>query len=258
MSIADKLATIAENIPKVYQAGYDKGVAEGDDSYYDTFWDDYQDYGNRVDYENAFVGRGWTAKNFKPKYDMRPTGRGAVYMFGRNAFANDKGEIVDLTELLEKSGVTLDFSNAEYAGYAFNGNYIKRVPIIDGSKTLKNLNEVFNYAYVLEVIDGLILQADGSNTFNLTFNGTVFLREITIIEGVIGSSISIQSIHLNKHTITNVINHLSDTTSELTASFSRTAVNNAFETAEGKKDGSTSAEWLALVATKPNWTISLN
>ena len=50
---------------------------------------------------------------------------------------------------------------------------------------------------------------------------------------------------------------LTDTASGKTITFSKTAVNKAFETSAGANDGSTSAEWLALVGTKPNWTISL-
>ena len=50
---------------------------------------------------------------------------------------------------------------------------------------------------------------------------------------------------------------LSTTTTGLTVTFSKTAVDKAFETAEGANDGSTSPEWLALVATRPNWGIGL-
>lgn len=62
---------------------------------------------------------------------------------------------------------------------------------------------------------------------------------------------------LSKPSITSIINCLSTTTSGLTVTLSKTAVNNAFETSEGVADGSTSQEWLNLVATKTNWTISL-
>lgn len=60
MSIADKLTQIAENEQKVFDAGK---KAE-----YDRFWDALQENGNRINYEYAFGGRGWTAETFKPKY----------------------------------------------------------------------------------------------------------------------------------------------------------------------------------------------
>ena len=53
------------------------------------------------------------------------------------------------------------------------------------------------------------------------------------------------------------MNILSDTASGKTLTLSLTAVNNAFETSAGAKDGSTSAEWTALVDAKTNWTITL-
>lgn len=62
---------------------------------------------------------------------------------------------------------------------------------------------------------------------------------------------------LSKASLTSIINGLSAETAELTVTLSQIAVNNAFETAEGLADGSASEEWLALIATKPNWTISL-
>ena len=53
-----------------FEAGKEEGAREE----YDRFWDVYQDYGNRIDYTNAFGGnyRGcyWTEDTLKPKYDM--------------------------------------------------------------------------------------------------------------------------------------------------------------------------------------------
>ena len=60
MSIADKLTTVAENVPKVYEAGR---KAE-----YDAEWDERQEYGNRIDHRYFFAGNGWTSYTFNPKY----------------------------------------------------------------------------------------------------------------------------------------------------------------------------------------------
>jgi hypothetical protein len=57
--------------------------------------------------------------------------------------------------------------------------------------------------------------------------------------------------------LTNIVNALSTTTTGLFVTLRKDAVNKAFETSEGAMDGSTSDEWLALAATKANWTISL-
>jgi hypothetical protein len=83
------------------------------------------------------------------------------------------------------------------------------------------------------------------------FNSTTRLENITI-DGVIPQSIAFaQSTKLNKASIQSIISHLSDTASGMTLTLSKMAVNNAFE------GGSTGDEWLNLVSTKPNWTISL-
>lgn len=55
---------LAEKINEVYEAGK---KAE-----YDSFWDAYQENGNRRDYSNAFYNK-WNDETFKPKYDIIAT-----------------------------------------------------------------------------------------------------------------------------------------------------------------------------------------
>ena len=60
MSIAEDLLTIAENVPRVHRAGYDK--AESD------FWDGLQNHGNRTYYGQVFRGAGF--EDILPKYSF--------------------------------------------------------------------------------------------------------------------------------------------------------------------------------------------
>lgn len=62
MSIAEKELLLKKDFDDVYEAGKQ---AE-----YDKFWDAYQDNGNRVIYNYAFAGVGWTDENFKPKHNI--------------------------------------------------------------------------------------------------------------------------------------------------------------------------------------------
>lgn len=75
MNIAEQLRTIEDNVPKVYQAGYDDGAAAGGggggDNYYDTFWDTFQDNGERANYQNAFWS--WDGSICNPKYGIQGT-----------------------------------------------------------------------------------------------------------------------------------------------------------------------------------------
>lgn len=78
------------------------------------------------------------------------------------------------------------------------------------------------------------------------------------IEGTIGQNgFNVSWSPLSKASLISVINALSDTTTGLTVTLRLAAVNTAFETTAGAADGSTSDEWTALIATKPNWTINL-
>ena len=62
---------------------------------------------------------------------------------------------------------------------------------------------------------------------------------------------------LSKDSIISLMACLSDEAIGKTLTLNQAAVNTAFETSKGTADGSTSAEWLALVEAHSNWTISL-
>ena len=173
MSIAEKLTTIAENEPKVFEAGK---KAE-----YDEFWDAFQNNGNRTDYYAGF--RGWNGVSFKPKYNIKPA---TAYML--LAYFDDgkaSADRIDLVEHLEELGVTLDFSNTTNFQYAFWTCRINRIGIIDTRKA-SALNQTFDI-YSGHTIDKLILKADGSQTFSNTFRSASVLKNLTI-EGVIGKN----------------------------------------------------------------------
>ncbi len=63
MSIAEDLLTIAENVPRVHQAGYAK--CESD------FCEAFQNHGTRDNYEYAF--NFWDKEYIRPKYKVVPT-----------------------------------------------------------------------------------------------------------------------------------------------------------------------------------------
>ena len=112
------------------------------------------------------------------------------------------------------------------------------------------------YYCTAKYIEKIIVSA--STQYNNTFR---FFQNIEHcpFEGVIAQNgvDFTQSTKLDKESLSSVITCLSSTTTGLKVTLSKIAVNKAFETSEGANDGSTSAEWLALVNTKTNWTISL-
>lgn len=203
MAIAEKLTTIAENTPRVYEAG------KRDE--HKAFWDEYTLNGNRGNYRYAFAGYGWTDANFKPPETIFP--QDARYMFQNSSIAH-----IDETQV--------DFTNTTDMRDSFNG---------------------------CVSLEGLRLKISGNKTFSAnTFIGCEALTDVIIIGTIQSANFNLQSsTALTKASITSVINALSSTTSGLTVTISKTAVNNAFS------GGSTSQEWLDLIATKPKWTISL-
>lgn len=211
------------------------------------FWNTYQDNGNRTNYSFGFSGNGWTDETFDPRYDIKPTS--ATRMFEQCAITNLKSK-------LEARAIVLDFSNMSTASYLFQSSSITDVGVLDFS-AMPNLSTMLINAKLVN-IEKLILKNDGSQTFANAFNYMSALVHC-IVEGVIGADFDIRwSTKLDQPSIVSIINALSSTTEGLKVGLSLTAVNIAFETTEGANDGSTSDEWLNLIANKTNWTITLS
>lgn len=207
MSIAEKILRAKADLDAVYEAG--KAQGGGSDSYYDTFWDNYQDYGTRTDYTNGF-GSCWTKETFKPKYDIKPTN---AYMFLRYAPL----ENIDLVEHLEKLGVTLDFSNCTNCQYGFYGAKISRLGVIDLRKIKgATADGVFSSAY-LKTID--LLKVSEEQTNLSWFSEATVLENITI-EGVIAANLNMsKSSLLTPKSLMSIINALKDFAEQKTLTY---------------------------------------
>lgn len=254
MSIAEKLTTVAENEQRVYEAGrnaewneiYDGLQACGGRNIYNHF----------CAYSNFIVDKDTTPRwNFKPKYDIKPTD--ATGMF-RGFNSNNSGGVnysnikIDLVQWFEDLGIVLDTSKLTNVNTMFyNSQGISRVPFLDLSLctgTASVANFVGQNAY-LTIIDG-IKSSEKTAWVSSSFDTNNPLKHC-VFSGVIGKKFYIgNATRLDKESLISVINTLSSTTSELTATLSQTAVINAFGSTE-------SDEWLNLIATKSNWTISL-
>lgn len=228
-------------------ANYEKSYGRHQE--WSDFWDAHQLSGTRTSYAAAFSY--WRAATFNPKYDIVPTSMS--YCFQQ--FAGDS--VFDLSKKLEDLGVVLDTSKCTNFDYVFSVAYIYRIPKID-TTSCETLTNTFHYPSIT-TIDCLKIRDDGSTKFSNTFIGASKIKNITI-EGVIGQNgFDLKAATLlSKESIINIINALSTTTSGLSIMLSKTAVNNAFETAPGLADGSSSSEWNTLIAPKNNWTINLS
>lgn len=186
MSIAENLTAIAENVPKVYEAG--KKAAHSD------FWDAFQNNGKRTDYTQAFSYEGWTNKNFNPKYVIKPTN--ATQMFYRNQVLSEEVEGV----------INADFSNCTNLTQAFQDfNKITRLGTLDLRKVTVATN-AFAFMSALQKIDKIILD-ESSLAFG--FTSCISLSDVTI-EGVVGNSMSFKTSPLTIGSMKSVISHLKD------------------------------------------------
>ena len=251
MTIEEKINKIAENVPKVYEAGVEVGREEGKKAEYDAFWDAYQQNGTLKNYERCFAGRGWTAETFKPKHNIVP--ESTTQMFSASCLPN-----CDLDELAKNAGIMIDFSNTTSFIETFFFGLLYAVGTID-TRSATGLQNIFAYAQKLQTIRLLILKDDGTQIFsNNSFINCSSLVDLTI-SGVIGTTGANWqwSTNLSKASLSSIINALSKITSGLTVTLSEKAVDKAFETSAGANNGQKSAEWNALIAPYSNWTISL-
>lgn len=233
MSIADKLTTISENVPKVYDSGYSK--AESD------FWDSFQNFGNRTYYDKAF--QYWGAEYIKPKYKIKPTSQ-VSYLFSENPnlkaiYAED----FDLGSVPQSTtwnggiyGLCQRCSSLEYFG-DINIQPNNRV------------GYMFYYCNNLKKIE--LLRVNENTIFNGTFSECHNLEEVWF-EGIIGSrgdnnnTVSFQhSPNLKKECVLHVFEHLKD--------FSGTGLTARIALHATTKSKLTDAE--KAIATQKGWTI---
>lgn len=241
--------TIAENEQKVYDAGKQ---AE-----YDKFWDNFQNKGKRVAYNYGFGGSGWNVNNFYPKYDMQPTVGASMFCFCIGGVeGGSSGIYVDLPERLEECGVTLDFSKCTSMTNMFHYSYFTRIGVVDTASCTSDLNSTFGYLQRCTTIDKIISYEH--TRYAGTFQYSYKLVHV-IIEGVIArSGFNIKwATGLDKESITSIMVALSTTTSELTVTLPKTAVNNAFgidiDDPTTYPEGS---EFYELRHSRDNWTIN--
>lgn len=116
--IGPKLITVTENEQKVYEAGK---TAE-----WNAFWDVMQSNGDRTQYissQNRGFGPYWNDTNFKPKYDIKPSGSsGGVFSYCK---------VNDLKSCLAFNNVKIDLSACTSAYQFFAYAWLTTVGEID-------------------------------------------------------------------------------------------------------------------------------
>lgn len=200
MGAIDSIST--ESDDGAYDRGYADGELAGRENQQNDFWDTFQNNGNRNDYQFGFGGWGWTDETFKPKYNIQP-------VYAMRIFAHSK--ITDLKNILDNSGVTLDFSKMTSGFEILLNSTITHMGVIDFT-SMNNVNQVFYQAKSLISIEKLMLKSDGSQGFasSTTFGGCSALTHM-IVEGTIGqNNFNIQWSDLDIESLVSILNALAD------------------------------------------------
>ena len=152
------------------------------------------------------------------------------------------------------TGISRLFDLASYASDAC----LRKLTFDVDFSGLSNINLAFKNLNELEVVDGNPINLNSVGGAATDFMvGCVKMKDIRFV-GLMSQNWGFYSSwDLSKDTIMNIMSCLSPSVSGKTLTLPRTAVDTAFETSAGANDGSTSAEWLALVESHSNWTISL-
>jgi hypothetical protein len=266
MTIADKVRRAKTDLDEVHAAGveegkalggYTKGYEDGKRAEYDAFWDTVQNYGNRTDYGKAFLG--WNCEYIRPKYKVTPSDRvtSVNTFYGNKTLKKIEAEYFDFSQKTRGNSIT--------TGWYWTFSTCAALEEIEDIGMMPDTayDATFAFCYGLKKIAKITTDKDVQ--FGDTFRGCNALEDITF-EGEIGNNINFQwSTKLTKASITSVVNALSNTASGRTLQLSKTAVDNAFptwfdnpETGEQENLGcDINSEWVALVASKSNWIITL-
>ena len=200
MSIAEKLTTIAENEPRVFEAGKK--------SQYDLFWDGLQVNGTRNLYPNTFCH--WTDEMFYPKYDII-YGSQSSGLFWYSKIKNIK-------KRLEECGVTIHWNHTSLQS-CFNECTTEEIPILDFSGLSSNSSVSMQYTfYHATNLKKVHIKNAKLAYFQYPFYSCKALEEI-VLENVVFMAISVNGLSLSastkltKDSLLAVLNALEQTTS---------------------------------------------
>lgn len=91
-----------EGYAKGYQNGYTEGETDGKSAERNTFWDSYQQNGQRTNYTYAFYGYGWYDDIYNPQYPIKPIHGNGIYNL---SYITDTKVPIDLTAVGNNSQV---------------------------------------------------------------------------------------------------------------------------------------------------------
>jgi hypothetical protein len=245
MTTAERLLMVDEGVEKTKALNDElettlNGGDTGKKSRYDELWLGILYGGARNVLSYAF--HSWGGMEYiRPPFKLIPTTGGAQQIFyGCSSLKKVEAAYFDLSQIPKGTSSSNSYSYTFYSCYALEEiEDIGIYPSYSYGSTFENCRKLKRIAK---------MTVEETSTYSGTFIRCEALEELTIAGTIGRNGFDVHwSTKLNKASITSIINALSTTTSGLTVTLSKTAVNNAF----------TTDEWNALIDTKKNWTISL-
>lgn len=166
-----------------------------------TFWNAYQDFGNRTNYRYAFYQTYWNDENFKPRYDIIPSADGQ-YVFQNCGVTNMKS-------ILEKQGVALDLSRTTNLYYCFAGAKATQLPELNcGSCT--NFQNMFMNCTDLVSIDKITIpeSATGDKLARMFYRCTALVN--VEFAGTVNGDLVLNDSPLSHDSIMSLLNALKE------------------------------------------------
>lgn len=227
MSIAEKLTAVAENVPKVFNAGQN---AE-----YDRFWDEYQ---KSSYYVFRFAGNGWNDKTFNPKHNIIAIGS-AEGMFRQT-------KVTDLKGKLESCGVTLDLSNVTTATNLFGyADVLTTVPKINLSSIGNKSTYLFASDTKLQTIEELTISEAVTFSSN-SFSNCTALTRLIMVGTLATNGLDLHwSTLLDRESLLSVLNVLQD----------KTSVGGTWTVTLGSENLAKLTDAEKAIATQKGWTL---
>lgn len=182
------------------------------------FWSDLTSDYTRTSYQYGFSGYSWNEKTFNPPVALSPVNARSTFYVSRVTTITDS---------------QIDFSNAT------------------------DMRNAFQSASLLKTL--ILKIGEKSRSYNTeTFDGCTALENLTIIGTILNSGINLgDSTKLTMDSIASVFNALSTTTSGLSITLSKTAVNNAFSiNIDDETTYPQDSPYYNLRHSRDNWTIN--
>lgn len=234
MSIADKLTTIAENVPMVYDAGKQAEALRLADQWYDPMWTAIQRDGRSRDYSSTFRNPFWTDETFNPPYPLIPTQ--AANMFRDSGIKKS----VKVSEI--------KFSRSESASYLFAYSSIEEIYHLDLSNVLsKNsgITHLFAGCENLRRIDKMYFPYDRECIYDGAFGGCTSLTTI-VCKNEIFNSVNFFGCPLTKDSLISILEHLYD--------YSKESITKMLTLGKDNLNKLTNSE--KAIATQKGWTLA--